>query len=158
MKKIRILIILGALIVSTGLAVAQDKKGEMRPMGEKKGMGMMDMMGGGMMDKGMMGGKMMMCQGMMHSMMNKSIVPTGDGGIILLSGNNLSKYDKDLNLVKSVEIKTDMEGMQKMMSQMMENCPMMGKGMKEAADSDQQIGNTQDTKAATDEIDHASHH
>ena len=61
---------------------------------------------------------------MMGSMMAKSMVATGDGGIVVMAGSKLIKYDKDLNLLKEVEVKMDMEGMQKKMSQMMEQCPM----------------------------------
>lgn len=41
----------------------------------------------------------------MGGMMPKSMVSSNDGGVIILSGNKLMKYDKDLNLVKEVEIK-----------------------------------------------------
>ena len=57
----------------------------------KQGMMGGDMMGPGMMGKGMMGGMMM------KSMMEKTMVATSDGGIIVLAGNKLTKYDKDLN-------------------------------------------------------------
>jgi hypothetical protein len=66
---------------------------------------------------------------MMGSMMSKTIAPTEDGGVIVLAGDKLIKYDKDLNLVKEVKIEMNMEGMQKKMSQMMEECPMCKKGM-----------------------------
>ena len=85
---------------------------------------------GAMGEQGMMMGKekmMAMCPMhgmMMGSMMAKSVAATGDGGIVVMAGNKLIKYDKDLNLVKEVEVKMDMEGMQKKMSQMMEQCPM----------------------------------
>ena len=46
-------------------------------------------------------------------MMAKQMVATGDGGIIVLTGNKLLKYDKDLNLIKEVEIKMDMKMMRK---------------------------------------------
>ena len=85
---------------------------------------------GAMGDQGMMMGKekmMAMCPMhgmMMGSMMAKSITATGDGGIVVMAGEKLIKYDKDLNLLKEVEVKMDMEGMQKKMGQMMEQCPM----------------------------------
>ncbi|MBL7188991.1 MAG: hypothetical protein ISS70_21905 [Phycisphaerae bacterium] len=85
---------------------------------------------GAMGEPGMMMGKekmMAMCPMhgmMMGSMMTKSIAATGDGGVVVMAGNKLIKYDKDLNLVKESEVKMDMEGMQKQMSQMMEQCPM----------------------------------
>jgi len=82
----------------------------------------------GMMDKGPMMPMCPMHHMMMGSMMSKAIAPTEDSGIIVLAGDKLIKYDKDLNLVKEVKIEMDMEGMQKKMSQMMEGCPMC-KGM-----------------------------
>jgi hypothetical protein len=106
------------------------------------------MMGGGMRGQGMMGGNMqanrmmgggmqgrgMMGVGMMGMMMrSSSLVATSDGGIIALMGNELSKYDKDLNLVKQVEIKFNWDNWQKTMMQhrnmMMQNGGMMGGGM-----------------------------
>jgi hypothetical protein len=101
-----------------------------------KGQGMMD--GNDMMHKGMMGqpmaGKpmpmmcpmhMMMCQGVMQ----KDIVAASDGGAIVMVDNKLLKYDKDLNLVKEVELKIDMKAMQEkmqtMMKECMEKCQMM---------------------------------
>ena len=86
-------------------------------------------MRGGMRGRNMMGTGMMMNE--MGSMMNgSSLVATTDGGIVVLMGNELSKYDKDLNLVKQVEVKFDWDNWQKMMMQnrnmMMQNRGMMG--------------------------------
>ncbi len=61
----------------------------------------------------------MCCKGMGGK---ANLIATDDGGVILLVGNKLSKYDADLNLVKEVEIAMPMGG---------KNCPMMkamGKG------------------------------
>jgi hypothetical protein len=47
-------------------------------------------------------------QGMGHGcemMMGKSLVATEDGGVVVLLGNKLYKYDKELVLQKEVEIK-----------------------------------------------------
>lgn len=53
-------------------------------------------------------------------MMGKTqMVATDEGGVIVLAGNKLMKYDADLNLVKEVEVKMPMGGKQ---------CPMMDKG------------------------------
>lgn len=84
-----------------------------------------DPMGGGMMQgRGMRGGGMMQNRGMqgpgmmMGPMMNAgSLAATQDGGIVVQMGNQLLKYDKDLNLVKQTEIKIDWEKMQKMMKE-----------------------------------------
>ena len=35
--------------------------------------------------------------------MNKSVVPTSDGGIIVVGAGKIAKYDKDLNLIKEIE-------------------------------------------------------
>jgi outer membrane lipoprotein-sorting protein len=66
---------------------------------------------------------------MMKDMMEKSLVATNDGGVIVLAGNTLTKYDKDLNLLKEVEVKMDMARMQKEMKEMMKNCPMINGAM-----------------------------
>jgi hypothetical protein len=60
----------------------------------------------------------MMCQGMMQ----KEMVATEDGGVIIMAYNKLCKYDKDLNLVKEVELKIDIKAMQDKMQQMMKEC------------------------------------
>jgi hypothetical protein len=79
----------------------------------------------------MMDGKKMLMMGPMMKAMEKSMVATEDGGVIVLAGNKLIKYDKDLNVVKEADIKVDMVAMQKQMSEMMKMCPMMKDGMKE---------------------------
>jgi mono/diheme cytochrome c family protein len=86
------------------------------------------MMGGGMQGRGMMG-----WDGMMGPMMrSSSLVATSDGGTIALMGNELSKYDNELNLVKQVEINFNWNKWQKTMMQhrnmMMQNNRMMGWG------------------------------
>ncbi len=148
----RILAVVTVLILTvSGLALAQMNKGK-EMMGDK-GMGMMK---GDMMDKGgMMGGKMMGMCPMMQSMMQKSVVATSDGGIIIVTWNKLTKYDKDLNVVKEVEVKMDMEGMQKMMDNMKGMCPMM-KGMMGDMKEDSSKGNSAGDSTSADE--HSSHH
>lgn len=73
---------------------------------------------------GMMGQYMMM-----KKIMEKEMVSSGDGGVIVLVGNKLLKYDKDLNLVKEAEIKIDMEAMMEKCREMMEE-----HGMKERSE------------------------
>jgi len=95
---------------------AQKLKKHVKMMGEGKMLGegkMMEWMHGGGAKTGMMG-----------MMMKKEMISSSDGGVIILSGNKLLKYDKNLELVKEVEIKMDFEGMQKMMKEMKEICPM----------------------------------
>ncbi|MDD4894605.1 MAG: hypothetical protein PHW54_04745 [Candidatus Omnitrophica bacterium] len=45
----------------------------------------------------------------MMGSMQRQMVATSDGGVIVLAGEKLVKYDKDLNLVKEVEIKREVE-------------------------------------------------
>lgn len=76
------------------------------------------MMGGGMMmdndSTGMKSGGMMMGMG---TMMSRQIVAVDDG-IILLMGNELVKYDKNLNRKKTVILEMNEEAMKTMMNQM----------------------------------------
>jgi len=86
-------------------------------------------------------GKMGMMGPMMQGMMQKTVVATTDGGVIVAAGNKLMKYDKDLNLVKEVEIKIDMAAMKEHMQKMQENCPMMqGMGGDNAGAEDKASG------------------
>jgi len=148
MKKTQVLFLTVVCVLTvSGLALAQMDKGQDKMGG--KGMGMMK---GEMMDKG---GMMGMCP-MMQSMMQKSVVATSDGGIIVISGNKLTKYDKDLNVVKEVELTMDKEGMQKMMENMKSMCPMMGKGMMGGMKEDSSKGNVASESTSADE--HNNHH
>jgi hypothetical protein len=71
---------------------------------------------------------------MIKSMTETAMVATSDGGVVLLKGNRITKYDKNLAVVKSTEITIDLQGMQRGMRQMMEACPM--KGMPETSDTE----------------------
>jgi hypothetical protein len=68
-----------------------------------------------------------MCHMNKMAMGEKKLVATQDGGAVLMMGNKLIKYDAQLNIVKEVEIKIDMEAMKKSMEEMRANCPMCGK-------------------------------
>ncbi|MCB9772650.1 MAG: hypothetical protein H6754_08905 [Candidatus Omnitrophica bacterium] len=138
-KNIAVITVVAVLAVS-GLAFAQVAD---------KGKDMMEGKGGMM---GMMDGKMMGMCPMMQSMLQKQVVATNDGGIVVVAGNKITKYDKDLNVVKEVEQKMDMEGMKKMMK----DCPMMGKGMMGNMSKDAGVASNSETP--TKEVDHASHH
>ena len=153
MKKNVLIMTWIVLIAGINLVSAEEIKGGMKGnmMGDSKRL----MMDKGIKGKDMMDGKMMMCP-MMKSMMDRNVVATSDGGIVIVAGNKLTKYDKDLNVVKEVELKMDMKGMQKMMSDMMGNCPMM-KGM--MGGMDKQSDKAQEAAPTTSsEVDHASHH
>jgi hypothetical protein len=56
-----------------------------------------------------------MGHGMKGMMMKKEIVPTADGGVVIMSCNKVQKYDKDLNLVKEIELACDPAAMKAMM-------------------------------------------
>ncbi|MGE0269407.1 MAG: hypothetical protein AB7S78_13235 [Candidatus Omnitrophota bacterium] len=142
MKKNVLIFMAVVLFAASGLVYAQEMKG--------------GMMGSGMMGKGMMDGKMMGMHSMMMKMMDRNVVATSDGGIVIVSGNKVAKFDKDLNLVKEVELKMDTEGMRKMMDNMKNICPMMGKGM--AGNSDHNDAEKMDSPAKTEDVDHSSHH
>jgi len=45
----------------------------------------------------------------MMGSMQRQMVATSDGGVIVLAGGKLLKYDKDLNLVREVDLKTNVE-------------------------------------------------
>jgi len=76
------------------------------------------------MGQGMKMGMCTMHNQMMKSMTEKTIVATSDGGVVVMIGNKLIKYDKNLKLVNEAEIKMDMQAMQKMMTDAKEKCPM----------------------------------
>ncbi len=90
MKK-KILIFLVLAVVLGSWAYAEDDMQGMDENSQQQGQ-----------SGGMMGGH---GKGKMMGMMQKdSMVATSDGGVVLKSGPRLIKYDKDLNLVKEVEL------------------------------------------------------
>ena len=122
MKKLLYISIFVCALFLGGVASAEDKAGMMDEK-MKEGMATDKMecpvMGsGGMSGDPMMGGMMKMH---MRGMMEKtSMVSSNDGGVIVMMGNKLYKYDKDLNLVKEMELKMDEKF-----------CPMPGMMQKE---------------------------
>lgn len=111
MKKRIVILIVGVLFFGVGLISLSFAQGMAGEMGKES------------MENDMPANEENMGKCPMHGMMmKKSIVVAADGGVIVLAGNKLIKYDKDLNMQKEVEIKIDMDAMQK---QMMEGCPMM---------------------------------
>ncbi|MBU1887685.1 MAG: hypothetical protein KKB46_00620 [Candidatus Omnitrophica bacterium] len=113
MKKTMFVVMLTAMCLAIyGISLAADineAKGSMMGKDAMAGKGMMMHK----MDKDHMGKHCMMRE----KMMQRDMVAAKDGGVILLIGNQLMKYDKDLNLVKEVEIKVDMETMMKKMKE-----------------------------------------
>ena len=89
MRRIWSLVLVCALVIGfASLALAQEGKSDMKDK---------DTMQGCM---GKMGKPPMM-------MPARSMIATPDGGVIVLAGNKLQKYDKDLVLQKEVELKSE---------------------------------------------------
>ncbi len=100
-----------ALAEDDDMMQPRERRGGQMRMDDGGGMGGMMRSGEGM-GGGMMGGKGMdMMKGGMRG--PSSMVAVGDGSIVVLSGNKLTKYDGDLNLMKTVEIESGPEGMKK---------------------------------------------
>lgn len=128
------------LCMMVAVASAGGQKGEMEDVKGKKCemMGHEGMMGeggkscgGGM---GCKGGMMQTCpmHRMMAPMAQPAIVATRDGGVVVMVGGRLYKYDRDLKLKAETELKIGMGQMQGMMMHMMGECPMMqGMGMRQ---------------------------
>lgn len=132
MKKISFFILIAAVLFVgmsfRSLSLAEEAV--QNPPMEHQGMMMKDSQGDmpsqhKMMGKEKMMGKHEMGAMMMKGMMQKSMVATSDGGVVVLSGNTLTKYDKNLNVVKEIELKCPMEKMHKKMMEMGKDCPMM---------------------------------
>jgi hypothetical protein len=102
----KVILVLTALMLSAGTTYAHENMTGREEMGEK-------MEHHGMHEK-MMG---MMKMGMMEK---PQMVASNDGGVIILAGHKLYKYDKNLNLVKEVDLKTE-GGMCPMKDMMKEN-------------------------------------
>lgn len=102
-------IVLAGLVLAVfcSYVLAQDvKESSMKEKQDQSGMAA----GSGMMKKeGMKKHSRMMK--MFSSMTIRNMVATGDGGVIVLVGNKLQKYDKNLVLKKEVEIKINEEEM-----------------------------------------------
>ena len=130
----RILIITTAALITVGVAyfaLAAEHPSEMKAK---------EVMPKPMMGQHMMMGKEMPMMCPMHTMMakcmmHKEMVATEDGGVIVMMGNKLCKYDKDLNMVKEVEMKVDMEAMKAKIGQMQKECMEKCQMMKEKAGS-----------------------
>ena len=141
----KIAVVIVIAVVVSYVAFGQRQRTGMMQGGMMQG-GMMGrgMQGRGMMDsndtmmqRGMMGQQGMMGMHPMSGMMcNSSLTAAGDGDVVVLMGNKLSKYDKNLNLVKEVEIKIDWENWKKTMEQhsnmMMQHRNMMMGGQSES--------------------------
>lgn len=68
------------------------------------------------MDKGMM------MHGMMMKMMERTVVATSDGGVVVVTGDKMVKYDRNLKVIKEVDLPNGMCGMKEMMGNMKSKC------------------------------------
>lgn len=122
MKRLLLVVVAGILVGFAAYAVFAQEKEKMGqamppPMMPQKGPGqMMCPMGCPM--------GMMMC--------NRTMVTTEDGGVIILAGCKLVKYDEELNKVKEAQVEMDVEAMKAQMQKMMKacGCPMCQQMMK----------------------------
>lgn len=129
MKRILFILVLMTLCVSFStyfLAAEQDKTGMKTMIGKKMMSKTMDNERKQMMEMCPMHTKMM------KNMMSKFIVATEDNGVVVMIGNKLFKYDKNLKLKNEAELKIDMEAMHKKMMEIKEKCPMCHKMMEKS--------------------------
>ena len=97
---------------------------------------------GGDCDKGEM--KEMMEHGKEHGMMmERTVVATSDGGVVVVSGNHIVKYDRGLKLVNQADLP-------KPAGKMDHDCPMMKKMMEKKENK----GNIQTKPEAADKAHH----
>ena len=111
MKKVVYYLVAIVLVIGVGSAVAQESKEE--SPSKKECM------------------KKCSCpmKTMMKSMLKTEVVATQDGGVVVRMGTKMVKYDKDLNEVKEVELKMDMEQIKNMLHEKMKDCPIRQKMM-----------------------------
>jgi hypothetical protein len=153
MKKSTLVAIVTAFIlVSGGICFAQTGDEQTGQMGDMmSGQAMMghyqDMSNLGMKGQQQMMNRCPMGKGMMSGMsmsgmMSKSMVPTEDGGIVVMIGNKLYKYDKKLKLEKEAEVPVDYKGLKGMMM----NMQNMGMGMNPEMQGDSGMAPSKDAK------------
>ncbi len=108
MKKIALAVVVLSFLLSVSAFAKETKKEEMPGMSMDRSMGMP-------------------MPGMGPIMGKTQMVATDEGGVIVLAGNKLMKYDAELNLVKEAEVKMPMGPMDG------KQCPLMGKMMDQSA-------------------------
>ena len=89
----------------------------------------------GKMEKKPMMGMCPMHMAMCRHTMKKEIVSTGDGGVIIMTCGKLYKYDKDLNLVKDVELTKIHDDMKAKMEEIKKECAEKCKMKKTSKDT-----------------------
>jgi len=117
-KKLIVVAILALFALTlVGVSFAQDEVVKCPMMEKCAGMGGMK-------------GPCPMCCMKMKGMMEKEMVATEDGSVVVLAGNKLMKYDKDLELKKETQIKCDMK---EACEKMCKECPCCQAMMKPEA-------------------------
>jgi hypothetical protein len=147
MRKSTIVAIVMAFILSSiSICFAQasdDQTGKMGKMMSDQGMmGHQKKSDQGMMGRDQMGNGMMSRDQMGKGMMSKSMVATQDGGVVVMIGNRLYKFDQNLNLKKETEISVDYEGLKSMMMKMQK----MGMGMDQEASGASEMSPSEDAE------------
>ncbi len=131
-------LVFGSAVVSSGsYACEGDEKGMMGGMDSE----------GGMMSKGSMHGMMM------KGMMGASLVATSDAGVVVLKGHTLTKYDKQLNVVRTADISDGSMMMGK--GKKGKGCCMMGMGKKK---TDNAEATAVPAPVAAEDAEHKAHH
>lgn len=134
MMKQRIAVTMACMAVVTALTslvIAEE-----HPQGMKQGkmmQGQEEMSGKKDMIKDM---PMMQCP-MMGGMMKRQVVAADDGGVFIVVGNLLLKYDKDLKLVKKTTIEIADEDMKQMMTKMKKHCGMCRKACRQMMEDEE---------------------
>lgn len=83
----------------------------------------------------------------MRGMSFRQVVATTDGGVVVLTGNKLSKFDKNLNLVKQIELPGPGQS-SKFDGRMTKGCPMKH-GQAEDRDGAKLISDVQEPKTGS---------
>jgi hypothetical protein len=108
MKRTTIIVTTAILLITGAFLAAAEGKGWFEKSKAEKGKPMI----------GLCPMHMMMCE----HMMKKEIIATEDGGVIIMACGKLYKYDKDLNLVKDVELTKIKEDMKAKMEEIKKEC------------------------------------
>jgi hypothetical protein len=108
MKKIIIITAVAFLVAVAYLVAPAEGKGWFGKGKEEKGKPMM----------GICPMHKMMCD----HMMKKQMVPTEDGGVIIMAADKLYKYDKDLNFVKDAELTKIRDDIKAKMEEIKKEC------------------------------------
>jgi hypothetical protein len=137
-----ILLLSGSLLAFAGTQENEKMSGHDKMHGSEEMSQDMAGMKGMHMDSEMdrMQGKMPMMQArmsMMQGMMKPEVVPTQDGGIVIVMGGFILKYDSELNLVRKTEIEIGSDDMKAMMKKHKRMCRMMmGNKMNQSDESE----------------------